>query len=171
MSTEREEIPGEEEERDWRDRFTAIAEAVRSLAATRLAILREELSLKAVLASKGLLAIAIAFALGVGVLLLGAALLVAVFAGLLKSVALGILATLILYGAATAVLVRIGWGALSQVEPLEFSATRDELARDWQAVRSALSSEEEPEGGIPPGEGEDAEAIDDLEERYRAGAE
>jgi len=174
MSSERAELPGEDDERGWRDRWREVASAGRTLAATRVAILREELSVKAVLAAKGIVAVVAALALGVGALLLGAALLVAVFAGLLKSLTLGILAALVVYAAGTAVLARIGWNALTRVEPLDFPATREELGRDWDAIQSALSADPDPE---PEGEADDggeaeaeAAAID-LEERYRAGAE
>ncbi len=166
MSSERAEPPGEDDERGWRDRWREVTSVGRALAATRVAILREELSVKAMFFAKGLVAVVAALALGVGVLLLGAALLVAVFAGLLKSVTLGILATLILYAAATAILARIGWNALTRVEPLDFPATRDELVRDWEAVQSALS--EEP--GLEAEAQAEADTVD-LEERYRAGAE
>ncbi len=172
MSSERAELPGEDDERSWRDRWREVLSAGRSLAATRAAILREELSVKALLAAKGFVAVVAALALGVGVLLLGAALLVAVFAGLLKSLALGILATLVLYAAATVVLARIGWSALTRVEPFDFPATREELVRDWEAVQSALSADPGTEGEADDGGADEAEAAAiDLEERYRAGAE
>jgi hypothetical protein len=44
MSTEEAELPGEEDERGWRERFAQVSAAGRPLLATRLEILREELA-------------------------------------------------------------------------------------------------------------------------------
>ncbi len=169
MSTETADLPGEEKERGWRERISEVAEAGESLLATRLAILREELSVKGILLSKGLVAVAAAFALGVGALLLFAALLAAVLAALLKSVAFGIFGALLLYAAGTAVFVRLGWSALARVRPFDYPATREELSRDWEAVREAARcSGEAPEGEAGQAE-EGAESVEDLEERFRSG--
>ena len=46
MSAEQSELPGEESERSWGERIAGVAEAWRTLAQTRLAIFREELSEK-----------------------------------------------------------------------------------------------------------------------------
>lgn len=157
--------------RGWRARIAEVSEAGGSLLATRFEILREELGGKTSFLGKGLFAMGLCFALGIGALLLFAALLVAVFAGLLKSVALGILAALLLYGAAAAVFARLGWNALSKVAPFDFPATREEIARDWAAVReAACDAEEAPEAGTESS-GEDAGSVEDIEERFRAGAE
>ena len=171
MSTEEAELPGEEEERGWRDRLGEVVAAGRTLLATRLAILREELSGKAAFAVRGLVAVAIAAALGVGALLLLAALLAAVLAGLFKSVVLGLLGAVIVYGAGAVVAVRLGWRALTRVRPLEFPAVAEELARDWQAVEASLSPESGPEAGREREDDGPEESIDDIEERFRAGAE
>ena len=48
MSTEEAELPGEEDERGWRERFAQVSAAGRPLFATRLEILREELAGKRV---------------------------------------------------------------------------------------------------------------------------
>jgi hypothetical protein len=170
MSTEKTPIPGEEEERSWSQRLAAVAATSQALARTRAAIFGEELRTKAVLASKGLAAAVVAAALAVGVLLLVAALLVAVLTHLLGSLALGILAVLVLYAAAAGAAGYFAWKALSRVEPFEFPATRDELRSDWEAVCSALDAGLEPdEAPEPPDErGPD---IDDLEARFRAGAQ
>ncbi len=166
MSTKEAELPEKEDERGWRDRFGEVAAAGQTLFATRLAILREELSDKAAFAARGLVAAVIAAALGIGALLLLAALLAALLAGLFKSVVLGILAAVILYGVGAVVAAWFGWKALTQVRPLEFPAVTEELARDWKAVAASLSepaSDSEDDGPDEP--------IDDLEERFRAGAE
>jgi len=171
MSTESS-LPEEEEERTWRDRAARVAHSARALVATRLAILREELDAKADLFGKGLGAVAAAAALGVGALLLFAALLSAVLSQLFHNVALGILAAMLIYAAGAAVAGRIGWKALSRVQPTEFPATRRELARDFDTISAALAPEPEPEDepppqDPPPDEGE----VEDLEARLRAGAE
>jgi hypothetical protein len=165
-------LPEEEEERNWGDRAARVAGAARALGATRLAILREELDAKAGLFAKGLGAVAAAAALGVGVLLLFAALLSAVLSQLFHNVALGILATMLIYAAGATVAGRIGWKALARVQPTEFPATGRELARDFDTISAALAPEPEPEDepppqDPPPDEGE----VEDLEARLRAGAE
>jgi uncharacterized membrane protein YqjE len=169
MGTETAPIPGEEEERSWSDRLSAVAATLQALLQTRAAIFGEELRIKAILASKGLIAAGLAAALGTGVLLLFAALLVAVLTHLLGSLALGILAVLLLYVAGAAVAASLAWKALSRVEPFEFPATRDELRSDWESVRSAFDAGEaqEPTPAPPEGNGPD---VDDLEARLRAGA-
>jgi hypothetical protein len=169
MSTEETELPGEEDELSWRERFGDVVAAGQKLLATRLAILSEELSGKAVLAARGLAAVVIALVLCVGALLLLAALLVAILAGLFKSVVLGILAAVVIYGAGAVGAAWYGWKALARVRPLEFPAVTDELARDWHAIAASLA----PEGGpdAEDGAGGLAEPIDDIEERFRAGAE
>ncbi len=171
MSTEKAELPGEEDERSWRDRFGEVTAAGQTLLATRLAILREELSVKAGVAARGIVAVAIAAALGIGALLLLAALLAALLAGLFKSVVLGILAAVILYAAGAAVAAVLGWRALTRVRPLEFPAVGEELARDWQAIAATLVPEPGPGGGSDRTDDGSEEPIDDIEERFRAGAE
>jgi hypothetical protein len=171
MSTEEAELPGEEEERSWRDRLGEVAAAGQLLLGTRLAILREELSGKAALAARGLAAVAIAAVLGIGALLLLAALLAALLAGLFKSVALGILAAVIVYATGAVVAAVLGWRALTRVRPLEFPAVAEELARDWKAVAASLSPESGPGAGGERADDDPKEPIDDIEERFRAGAE
>jgi uncharacterized membrane protein YqjE len=170
MSTETAPIPGEEEERSWSDRLSAVAATAQALARTRAAIFAEELRVKAALAAKGLLAAGLAAALGVGVLLLVAALLVAVLTHLLGSLALGILAVLVVYAAGAGVAGYLAWKALSRVEPLEFPATRDELRSDWEAVRSALDLDAGPEPS-PEASDRNGPDVEDLEARFRAGAQ
>ena len=171
MGTEEAELPGEDEDRSWRDRVGAVTAAGQGLLATRMAILREELAGKAALAARGLAAIVIAAALAVGALLLLAALLAALLAGIFKSVVLGILVAVILYGAGAAVAIVIAWKALTRVRPLEFPAVTQELARDWQAVAESLSPADEADDDAAGADGEDGNAIVDLEERFREGSE
>ena len=117
MSTEKAELPGEEDERGWRDRFGEVTAAGQTLLATRLAILREELSVKAAVAAV------------------------------------------------------LGWRALTRVRPLEFPAVGEELARDWQAIAATLSPDSGPDAGSERADDDLREPIDDIEERFRAGAE
>jgi len=165
MSIEEAELPGEQGERGWRDRFAEVTAAGRPLLATRLAILREELGGKAAFAARGLVGAVIAAALGIGALLLLAALLAAVLAGLLKSVVLGILVAVILYAVGAVAAAWFAFRALARVRPTEFPAVAEELARDWHAVAATLAPEPESEDDGPD------EPIDDIEERFRAGAE
>ncbi len=170
MSTERAELPGEEDEKSWRDRLGEVAAVGQGLLATRLAIFREELAGKAILAARGAALVAVAAALGVGALLLLAALLAAILAGLFKSVILGILGAVVIYGAGAAVAVSMGWKALSRVRPLEFPVVTEELSRDWQAVAASLAPEADTDDE-PDDPARDAQAIEDIEERFRAGSE
>ncbi len=109
-----------------------------------------------------------------GVLLLFAALLAAVLAKLFGSVALGILAAMLLYAAGVAVAGRIAWKALSAVRPNEFPATGRELERDWEAIRDSLAVEAEgdfdDEGG-PADDEPDEGDVEDLEARLRGGTD
>ncbi len=171
MSTERADLPDEEEAQSWADRAAGLAASAQALLATRLAIFREEISAKAALAGRGLAAIAVAAALGVGALLLLAALLAAVLAQLFGSVALGILGAMLIYAAGVAIAGRIAWKALSDVRPGEFPSTGRELARDWEAIRASLATEPEAddeadETGSPSGEPDEVE-VRDLEARLR----
>jgi hypothetical protein len=171
MSTERAELPGEDEERGWRDRLDEVFAAARALLATRFAILQEELSAKALLAAKGFALVIAAAALGVGALLLGAALLAALFAKLFNSVVLGILAAVVLYGAGAAAAAWYGMSLLLRVRPLEFPATGDVVSRDVAAVAAALAPETEDGDDDGFETTEDEEAVADLENRLRAGTE
>ncbi len=173
MSIESPEISEEEEGKTWGERFAEAAASAQALLDTRLEIFREEASAKAVFASKGLLAIAIAATLGFGALLLLAALLAAVFAQLFGNVALGILAAVIVYAGGTAAAGWFGWKALTRVKPTEFPATAGELSEDWKAVRAALTAEVEPDEGAPDSRGHviDEGDVQALEQRLRVGSE
>src|SRR5262245_59311333 len=159
-----------EEARSFGDRVAAAANATASLARTRLSIFRAELHVKAALAGKGLGAAVAAGAFAVAMILMLGALLVALFAALFHSLILGILAALILYGAAAGALGWMAWKALSQVKPDEFPVTSAEIAKDVAAVRSALEEEVPDDDDFVPPE-PDSGQVDDLERRLRAGAE
>jgi hypothetical protein len=183
MSAEHD-LPGEEEERSWGERIGVVADAWSALAQTRLAIFRTELAAKAVLLARGVVAVVIGMGMAIGALLLLAALLAALFAHWFGSVALGILAALAVYAGGAAFAVMAAVKALRGVKPTDFPASTDELRRDWRAVSSSWAAAE-PEAEIravapdtviaprPP----DAlgtlreDRVENLEDRYRAGAE
>jgi hypothetical protein len=160
-----------EEARSFGDRVSAAANATASLLRTRLAIFKEELSVKAVFAGKGMAAVAAAAAFAVAMILMLGALVVAIFAALFHSLILGILAALVLYGAAAGVLGWMAWKWFSQVKPDDFPVTSAEIEKDVAAVRSALEPDETPDDDdfVPPEP--DSGQVDDLERRLRAGAE
>jgi Putative Actinobacterial Holin-X, holin superfamily III len=159
-----------EEARSFGDRVAAAANATASLARTRLAIFKEELSVKAVFAAKGLGAAAAAGAFAVAMILMLGALLVALFAALFHSLILGILAALVFNGAVAGGLGWMAWRALSQVKLDDFPATSAELAKDVAAVKSALERDDTPDDDFVPPE-PDSGSVEDLERRLRAGAE
>lgn len=169
MSTEPEELPGEEEDDTWRERLARVLHAAESLLSTRLQIFREEAAEKASWAARGLVGLGIAAALGIGTTLLLAAFLAALFAQLFGNVALGILAAAVLYAAGTAIVGRLGWKALTKVEPTKFPATSEELSRDWSAISAALSAEVGAETGDEPPEEEviGEQEVEQLERRLR----
>ena len=141
MSTEPEELPGEEGADTWRDRLSRAWNAAEALLSTRLQIFSAEAAEKAAWAGKGVLGLGIAAAFGFGATLLLAALLAALFAQLFGNLVLGILAATLLYAAVTAVAGMAGLKALKKVEPTKFPATSEELSRDWDAISAALSPE------------------------------
>jgi uncharacterized membrane protein YqjE len=176
MSAEQGEIPDEESERGWGERIAEVADTWSSLAQTRLAILREELAEKQSLFLKGTIAFAAALGLAAGALLLLAAFLAAVLAGLFGSVVLGILGALVLYAAGAGLAGWIGGKTLSRVRPFQFPVAREELSRDFRALRAAWSRDGAPGEGSAPtvtveGPRTREAALEDLEERFRAGAE
>ena len=169
MSVERAELPGEDDERSWRERLGEVAAALRTLIATRLAIFQEEASAKAVFAAKGLAGVVVAAALAVGTLLLAAALLAAVLIQLTNSLIRGILIAVVLYGVGAAIAAWLGWKSLSKVRPFEFPAVSAEIARDAAAISDALAPPE-PIEDFAPASGDDAD-VADLEDRLRRGSE
>ena len=141
MSTEPEELPGEEEADTWRDRLSRAWHAAEALLSTRLQIFSAEVAEKAGFAARGLVGLGIAAAFGFGATLLLAALLAALFAQLFDNLVLGILAATVLYAAVAAIAAMTGLKALKKVEPTRFPATSEELSRDWAAISAALAAE------------------------------
>ncbi len=176
MSAERGEIPDEESARGWGERIAEVADTWSALAQTRFAILREELAEKRSFFLKGAIAFVVALGLAAGVLLLLAAFLAAVLAGLFGSVALGILGALVLYAAGAGVAGWMGGKAISRVRPFQFPVAGEELSRDWRVLRAAWSRDGEAGEVCEPavrveGPRTREEAPEDLEDRFRAGAE
>ncbi len=156
------------EETESRSRFsqrvTAAREKAAALAATRAAIFREELADKGAFAAKAVAGFAAAVFFGSLALILATALIAALFSKLFGSAILGVAATLVLYLAVAAAGAVFGWKALERVQPFDFPATGSELARDFDAVASAVAA--------PPEDiSDDEEDSDDLEERFREGSE
>ena len=171
MSSERAELPGEEEQAwGWREHLADVSAAVSRVVATRLAIFREEASVKAVLVAKGFAFVVVAAAMAVATLLSAAALIAAVFAKLFGSWILGILATVVLYGAGAGGAAWAGFRALTRVRPFEFPATAEELSRDGEAIASALGPPPS-DATIDATESRRDTPVDDLEDRFRAGSE
>jgi uncharacterized membrane protein YqjE len=176
MSAERGEIPDEESQKGWGERIAEVADTWSALAHTRLAILREELAEKRSFFLKGTIAFAVAVGLAAGALLLLAAFLAAVLAGLFGSVTLGILGALVLYAAGAGLAGWMGGKAISRVRPFQFPVAGEELSRDWRALRAAWSRDGAPGEVCEPavrveGPRTREAALEDLEERFRAGAE
>jgi len=169
MSVERAELPGEDDERSWRERLAEAAAAGRALIATRLEIFQEEAAAKAVFAAKGLAGFVIAASLAFGAILLAAALIAAVLAQLTHSYVIGILLAVVLFGGGAGVAAWLGWKSMSKVKPFEFPAVSAEIARDAAAISEALAPPE-PVEDVGPVPGDDA-AVADLEERLRRGTE
>jgi uncharacterized membrane protein YqjE len=171
MSSERVELPGEEQAWGWREHLADVSAAASRLFATRLAIFREELSVKAFSAAKGFAFVVVAAAMAVATLLSLAALLTALFAKLFGGWILGILGTVVLYGAGAAGAAWAGVRAFSRARPFDFPATAEELSRD-RATLSAALAQAEPEAEVT-GEAVPSRRtpVDDLEDRFRAGSE
>ena len=175
MSSEQDEIPDEESQRTWGDRIAEVADTWSALAQTRLAIFREELAVKRTLLVKGAIGVAIAVGLAAASLLLFAAFTAALLTKLFGSVVWGILGALVLFAAGGGAGGWLGVKALSRVRPFAFPASQDELSKDWRAVRASWSLDGSPasEGAALPIQSAAVReaAVDDLEERFRAGAE
>jgi uncharacterized membrane protein YqjE len=171
MASEGAELPGEEQAWGWREHLADISAAISRLLATRLAIFREEASVKAVFVAKGFAFVVVAAAMAVATLLSAAALIAAVFAKLFGSWILGILATVVIYGAGAGGAAWAGFKALTRVRPFEFPATAEELSRDREAIAAALTPPASDAGTMDDTEGRRDVPVDDLEDRFRAGSE
>ena len=177
MSSEQDEIPDEESQRGWGDRVAEVADTWSALAQTRLAIFREELAVKRALLVKGAIGVAIAVGLAAACLLLFAAFVAALLTHLFGSLVWGILGALVLFAVGAGAGGWLGGKALTRVRPFAFPASQAEISKDWRAVRASWSLDGAPTGTGPilPVEGESKAgretAVEDLEERFRAGAE
>jgi hypothetical protein len=164
--------PEEAPEETWRQRLHGFFEVLGGLLSTRAAIFREELAASAAALGSAIGAFVLAAALAWIALLLLTAGIAALLSRLLGGPIAGILATFVLYAAAAGLAVTLGVKALKRVN-FEFPVTREEIRKDWQALRASASPRPpEPSGG----EGETAYesrqlSSDDLEARFRAGSE
>ena len=192
----REDLP----EPGWKERLGAVRRAGAALFTTRAEIFREELSEKGSLFAKAAIGLALAAAFGVLALLLLTALLAAVLSRLLGGPIAGITATLVLYVVVAAVSAILGGKTMARVRPFAFPATRDELRKDFEAVKEhgatrdegpasadALAAErasvrpdreegddeevEEPEEDADDGRESRVSEMSELEDRFRAGSE
>ena len=157
----------------WSERLWAIGGALRRIAETRLAILREELAAKGALLGRGLAGLFIAVLFGAIAGLLATALVVVLLAKLFGSLLLGVLVTLVLVVAAAAAGGAVAVRSLSRLEPFEFPETRSEIDRDLETLRRATGSRQEDARPAPAGGGKSAGAPDSAEEmeaRLREGA-
>jgi hypothetical protein len=162
----------ENERASWAERLQGFLEAARRLAATRTAILREEMGAKGEALARAVAGFVLAAALAGLALLLLTAWIAALLSRLLGGPIAGILATFVLYVAAAAGAAFYGARALARVKPFEFPVTTGEIRKDWQAVRS--STRRDP----PASSSRQADAAtsttaapDDFEARFRAGSE
>ena len=171
MSDDRAELPGDEHAWGLREHVADVSAAASRLIATRLAIFREELSVKAVFAAKGFAFVVVAAAMAVGTLLALAALIAALFARLFDSWILGIPATVVLAGAGAGGAAWAGARALLRVKPFDFPATTEELSRDRATLSAALAPEAPETEAIDDTAAPREVPVDDLEGRFRAGSE
>ncbi len=155
-----------------RDRIGAILQGTGDLLSTRAEIFRAEASDKAAHLARGLGSFALAAALAFMTTFLLTALLVALFTLLFGRVWAGILATFVLYVAASAGAAALGWKALSKVRPFDFPVTGEELRKDWQVLERSVGGDD----GLDAGAGEHprperSTPVGDFEARFRAGSE
>ena len=163
----------------WADRLAETAAQAGDLLKTRVQIFREEAAQKALHAARGAAGMAVAVALAIGAVLLFGAFVAAVLAKLLNSVPLGILAAFVLYAALAALFAWRAAKVFAQVRPGDFPVTRDELRRDAEGLRASLSFDGAEEGDEDEEERDEpartvtrsAAEVEDLEARFRAGAE
>jgi uncharacterized membrane protein YqjE len=181
-------VPEDLPDPGWKERIGAVRRAAAALATTRAEIFREELSQKGSLLAKAAVGLALAAVLGVLSFLLLTALLAAVLSRVLGGPIAGISATLFLYLVVAALAAILGGRNLSRVRPFVFPATRDEIRKDFEAVKEkaamaddAPASAEAPaaeRASVRPGDEEDDDehergtsAMNEMEERFRAGSE
>ncbi len=167
MAAETSAQQNEGHEPGWKERLGGAWNAARALLSTRIEIFREELAEKGSLLGRGAIGLAVALVFGWVAVLLFTALAATLLAKLLGSLWAGLLACFLLYALIHCIAGWIGWKALSRVRPFQFPATRDEIRKDWAALR--LSGRAAGEADEPAPFDSDPEA--DLEERFREGSE
>lgn len=183
----------EEPEQDWKARLGAAKRAAAALLATRAAIFREELAQKGANFGKAALRLSLAVSFALLSLLFLAALVGAILIRLLGGPIAGLAAAFFLFLLIAGATAWLGMQALARVRPFDFPVTRDEVARDLEAIREepevsddeaadseALAAErgsvrlgdEDREDELEEDVVEDRVVEDaDLEQRFRAGSE
>ncbi len=151
----------------WKERLGAVRRAASALFTTRAEIFREELSEKGSLFVRAAIGLALAAAFGVLALLLLTALLAAVLSRLLGGPIAGIAATLVLYVVVAAVAGILGGKTMARVRPFAFPATRDELRKDFDAVKRTPEVRDEGPAGVDALAAERASVQPDEEEGER----
>lgn len=174
---------------DWKERLGAAQRAAKALFATRAAIFREELAQKGAHFGKAALWLSLAVAFALLALLLLAALSAAILIRLLGGPIAGLTGAFFLYLLIAGAVGFLGIRSLGRVRPFDFPVTRDEVAKDLEAIREepeiadegpaspeALAAERASIAGEEDELEEDVveeRAIEDsdLEQRFRAGSE
>lgn len=174
---------------DWKERLGAAQRAAKALFATRAAIFREELAQKGAHFGKAALWLSLAVAFALLALLLLAALSAAILIRLLGGPIAGLTGAFFLYLLIAGAVGFLGIRSLGRVRPFDFPLTRDEVAKDLEAIREepeiadegpaspeALAAERASIAGEEDELEEDVveeRAIEDsdLEQRFRAGSE
>ena len=174
----------------WKERLAGVKRSANALLLTRAAIFREELAEKGSLFGQATAGLALGLAFASLALVLLTALVAAVLSRLLGGPIAGLAASLFLYLAIAAGAAAFGVKKLGRIRPFDFPVTRDELRKDFDAVREEGTSNDEgpasPEAlaaeraSLRRGEnGAERDESDgethahevDLEERFRAGSE
>jgi len=129
----------------WAERLESVRKASGSLLATRVAIFREELSERTGHVARAAAGVAVALAFAIVALLVLTGLLAALFASWFGSAVLGLLAVFLLYVAIAGAAAGFGWKALKRAREGGFPVTREELARDWAALKIAKDGKKDGE--------------------------
>jgi uncharacterized membrane protein YqjE len=174
---------------DWKERLGAAKRAAKALLATRAAIFREEIAQKGADLGKAALWLSLGVAFALLSLVLLAALSAAVLIRLLGGPIAGLAGAFFLYLLIAGAVGYLGMRALSRVRPFDFPVTRDEVAKDLEAIREEPEVADEgpasdealaAERASITGEEDDLEEDvveeqviedSDLEQRFRAGSE
>lgn len=151
----------------WKERLAAAWSGLRALIATRAELFHEELAEKQARLARGMTGLAIATVFGLLASLLLTALIAVLLALLFGRLWAGLLAALVLYLGIAGLAARFGIKALSEMRLFDFPATREEIRKDFAALRRSVA----PGERITAPRSSAGEAVEDLEERFREGSE